>query len=80
MRNIFGYMVWSASQWSKDTWLVIICLLVVLFSAILQQAYIMMTAAILIPLIGLGSIVREKVSKGYIKYKRIKEASKDCPL
>ena len=49
-------------------------------SAIVQQPYVFVACMTLVPLIGLGSIIKEKVSKSYIKYKRIKEASEDCPL
>lgn len=80
MKNIFGFVVWSISQWEKETWLVITCLFIAISSAIMQQVYIMMAAIILIPLIGLGSMVKEKLSKGYTKYKRIKEASEESPL
>jgi hypothetical protein len=80
MRNILGYIVWSASQWEKETWLVIFCFVVGVSSLIVQQPLIFFACMALVPIIGLGYMIKEKVTKSYIKYKRIKEASEDCPL
>lgn len=80
MKNIFGYIVWSASQWQRETWLIIFCFVVGISSAIVQQPYIFLACMTLVPIIGIGTIIKEKISKSYLKFKRIKDASEDCPL